>query len=95
MEEKAALGEEEEGHPLGKWGGRGDWDENSMGYWDSQEKYQEEQHTPAPIVTEEGSEPGGYCLTAADHMIRSLYGEHLHQNDVTHIDGGMSNNAVW
>ena len=49
----------------------------------------------SPIVMEEGSELGGYHLNTADHMIFSVYSEHLHRNDVTHLDGDVSNDVVW
>ena len=44
---------------------------------------------------EEGAELGDYRLTAADHMICSIYGDHPHHNDVTHLYEGFLNNAVW
>ena len=43
----------------------------------------------------EGADLGGYRLTAADHMIHTVYGYYLHCNYGTHLDGGMSNNVVW
>ena len=30
-----------------------------------------------------------------DHIICSIYGDHLHCNNITHFDGGVSNDAVW
>ena len=41
----------------------GEQDVNSMGCCDYQAIYQEEQHTPAPIVMEEGADLGVYFYT--------------------------------
>ena len=59
-------------------------DEDSIGSWDSQAKYQDEYNTPAPIVTEEGADLSDYRMTSADHTIRSIYGYHPHRNNGTH-----------
>ena len=30
-----------------------------------------------------------------DHIICSIYGDHLQCNDITHLDGGVTDDAVW
>ena len=66
-----------------------------MGYWDSQAEYQEEQHTPAPIIMEEGNELCGYCMTAADHIICMVHSDHLHHNDFKKLYGYLADDTVW
>ena len=38
---------------------------------------------------------GGYRLTTAYRMIQSVYGNHLHHNNGTHLDGGGADDVVW
>ena len=44
---------------------------------------------------EEDTDLGAYHLTRTDHMVFSVYVEHLQRNDVIHLDGGMANDSVW
>ena len=44
---------------------------------------------------EEGAGLGGYRLNTPDNMIRSVYSDHLHHNEGTHLDGGVVINAMW
>ena len=63
--------------------------------WDYQAEYQEEHNNPSHIDIEEGTDLGGYHLTAVDRMILSLYGDHVHRNNGTHLDGGVVGDRMW
>ena len=54
----------------------------------------QENHNPTPIVIEECAEMSGYRLTAENHIIFSIYGDHLYRNYGTHLDGGVTYDAV-
>ena len=34
-------------------------------------------------------------LSDADHLLDLVYGDHVHQNDATHMDGGIADDATW
>jgi hypothetical protein len=40
-------------------------------------------------LTEDGADLPGYELTAADQKLDEVYGDHVHDNDATHLDGGI------
>ena len=58
-------------------------------------EYQEKHHIPAYIAIEEGADMGGYHLPGLDHMIISVYGDHLHRNNCTQFDGCVVGDAMW
>ena len=37
----------------------------------------------------------GVIPTAADIQLREVYGDHIHQNDGSHLDGGISSDQYW
>jgi hypothetical protein len=37
----------------------------------------------------------GYVPTKADLKLKEVYGDYLHQNDGTHLDGGIQDDAEW
>ena len=36
-----------------------------------------------------------YVITDRDRMMDGVYGDHVHQNDGTHLNGGIADDAVW
>ena len=70
-------------------------DYTSQVSWELQAEYQVNHHCPTPIVTKYGADLDGYHLTAADYMIFSVCRDHLLRNDDTHLDGGVTEDAVW
>ena len=50
---------------------------------------------PPQISTEAGADLQGHRLTPCDHKLRSVYGDHVHRNDGTHLTGGISDDALW
>ena len=51
-------------------------------------------HCPTPIVIEDSANLDGYHLIAVNHMICSVYGDHLHRNDAPHLECGVTNDVV-
>ena len=47
------------------------------------------------VEIDEGADLPGYTATQADQLIKSVYGDHIHQNDATHLDGGISDDSLW
>jgi hypothetical protein len=37
----------------------------------------------------------GATITDADRKLLEVYGDYIHQNDGTHLDGGIQDDAVW
>ena len=37
----------------------------------------------------------GAILSDADRLMDKVYGDHVHQNDGTHLDGGITDDTVW
>ena len=37
----------------------------------------------------------GHVPTEVDLKLKEVYGDYLHQNDGTHLDGGIQDDAVW
>ena len=50
---------------------------------------------PPQITTEEGANLPGHTLTRCNHKLRTVYGDHIHHNDVTHLTGGIAEDALW
>ena len=49
---------------------------------------------PHPIVTEEGAEADGKCLSTADICLTTVYGDYPHANDGCHLHGGAPNDPA-
>ena len=50
---------------------------------------------PPQITTEAGADLQGHSLTPCDLKLWSVYGDHIHCNDGTHLAGGISDDALW
>ena len=51
---------------------------------------------PGPAITPDaGADLPSYNVTAADRLLDSAYGDHVHDNDGTHLQGGFSDDALW
>ena len=51
---------------------------------------------PGPAITPDaGADLPGYGVTAADRLLDSAYGDHVHDNAGTHLQGGFSDDALW
>jgi hypothetical protein len=49
-----------------------------------------------PVITpDEGADLPGYQATAADCLLDAALGDHVHDNDGTHLHGGFTNNTLW
>ena len=48
-----------------------------------------------PLVTEPGADLDGATLAEADLLLDRIYGDHPHDNDGTHLDGGVPDDALW
>jgi hypothetical protein len=46
-------------------------------------------------VTEEGADHRGVSLTEADRRLDAVYGDHPHQNDGRHLNGGVPDDPMW
>jgi hypothetical protein len=46
-------------------------------------------------VTEEGADSPEYVATEADRRLDSVYGDHPHQNDGRHLNGGVADDPFW
>jgi hypothetical protein len=44
---------------------------------------------------EEGADLPGFTPVQADHLLDALYGDHPHQNDGSHLRGGVADDAIW
>ncbi|KAI2493422.1 hypothetical protein MHU86_21121 [Fragilaria crotonensis] len=52
--------------------------------------------TPGPAVTPDaGADLPGYFVTAADRLLDDALGDHVHDNDGTHLHGDYSDDALW
>ena len=49
----------------------------------------------AEIRTEIGADLPGYIMSEADKKLSAIYGDHPHDNDGTHMDGGFADDALW
>ena len=56
-------------------------------------------HQPAPppvtLETEEGADLQGFLPTPADLLLDSIYGDHVHSNDGTHLNGDILDDRLW
>ena len=50
---------------------------------------------PPKVLTEEGADLPGYAPSAADLKLQAVLGDYPHQNDGTHLDGGVRDDKVW
>ena len=50
---------------------------------------------PPQITTEAGADVQGHRLTPCDIKLWSVYGNHVHRNDGTHLTGGIYDDALW
>ena len=50
---------------------------------------------PPYITTEARADLQGHRLTPCNLNLRSVYGDHVHPNDGTHLAGGISDDALW
>ena len=50
---------------------------------------------PHPVTIEEGTDVLGHTLTSWDCKLNLFYGDHAHQNDATHLTGGITDDALW
>jgi hypothetical protein len=56
----------------------------------------EDPAAPGPAVTPDaGADLPGYSVTAADRLLDAAFGDHVHDNDGTHLHGGFSDDALW
>jgi hypothetical protein len=58
------------------------------------EEEDEEEEEEQPVNNQFGDLPG-VEMTAADKILHKVYGDHVHQNDGTHLDGGISDDKIW
>ena len=47
------------------------------------------------VIPDVGADLPGYVPTAADLLLDSVLGDHVHDNDGTHLDGGIANDRFW
>jgi hypothetical protein len=50
---------------------------------------------PLFVVTDVEADLPGYQPTPADLLLDTVYGDHVHDNDGTHLNGGIANDAFW
>ena len=50
---------------------------------------------PLTVVPDVGADLPTYILTEADKLLDSIYGDHVHDNDGTHLDGGIATDRLW
>ena len=49
----------------------------------------------APFLTQPEVEEGAPGLTYGERKLQEVYGDHLHQDDGTHLDGGIRDDGEW
>jgi hypothetical protein len=42
-----------------------------------------------------GADLSGFVLTYTDTYMDKVFGDHIHHNDGTHLDGGVGDDAIW
>jgi hypothetical protein len=47
------------------------------------------------FVADEGADLPGNTLTLADKLLDTLYGDRVHNNDGTHLTGGVDDDGLW
>jgi hypothetical protein len=50
---------------------------------------------PLVVATDVEADLPGYQPTPADLLLDTVFGDHVHDNDGTHLDGGIANDAFW
>ena len=51
---------------------------------------------PGPeIIPDTDADLPGYLVTEADRLLDTVLGDHVHDNDGTHLRGGIANDAIW
>ena len=51
---------------------------------------------PGPVITPDvGADQPGYVVTAADRLLDTAIGDHVHENAGIHLDGGIATDALW
>jgi hypothetical protein len=50
---------------------------------------------PVPPRMEPGADLPGFMPSEADHRLDTVYGDHPHQNDGTHLSGGWAHDNLW
>lgn len=50
---------------------------------------------PAQFTAQECLDTPGYVMKAVDHKLKEVYGDYLHQNDGTHLHGGVKDDKMW
>jgi hypothetical protein len=72
---------------------------SSKGTPEPEEEGREEQEIEEEEAEAEESKQNGdlpdYILTDADRMMDGVYGDHIHQNDGSHLTGGVSDDIDW
>ena len=53
------------------------------------------QPTSPPISTNQGTNLPDYTTTPVDDLLDSVYRDHLHQNDGSHLNGGIPTDGKW
>ena len=81
-----------------------------VGDWEAMEEAAEEEHPGEeeeggfPVVVavqasgveiDEGADLPDYVPTEADWRLDEVLGDHIHDNDGSHLDGGISDDALW
>ena len=51
--------------------------------------------TATVMVMEDGADLPEHVSTEADRRLDSVYGDHPHQNDGRHLDGGVADDPFW
>ena len=47
------------------------------------------------LPSEDGADLPGYVVTQADRLLDGVYGDHVHDNDGTHLSGGIVADKAW
>ena len=50
---------------------------------------------PTTQIKEYEGDLPGVMITAVDLKFRKVYGDHIHQNDGSHLDGGIEGDLIW
>jgi hypothetical protein len=50
---------------------------------------------PLIVMPDVEADLPGYQPTPADLLLNTVYGDHVHDNEGTHLDGGIANDAFW
>ena len=47
------------------------------------------------VVPDVGADLPTYLTTSADKLLDSVFGDHVHDNDGSHLDGGIATDSLW